>query len=75
MKKFFALVLVVVMMCSVFTMTALADGYQVLSPEQEDVDPDPVSPQTGYEVTIAGIAFVSLACGAVAVTSAKKARE
>ena len=60
------------------SMTAFADAAaEVVSPEHNntDVEADPVSPQTGYAATIAGVAVIALACGAVAVISAKKARE
>lgn len=74
MKKLFSILLIVVMMCSMLSMTAFAE---VVSPEHNntDVEADPVSPQTGYAATIAGVAVIALACGAVAVISAKKARE
>ena len=78
MKKLFSILLIVVMMCSMLSMTAFADaGAEVVSPEHNntDVEADPVSTQTGYAATIAGVAVIALACGTVAVISAKKARE
>lgn len=78
MKKLFSVLLIVVMMCSMLSVTAFADaGAEVVSPEHgnTEVEPDPVSPQTGYASSIAGVAVVALACGAVAVISARKARE
>lgn len=79
MKKLFGILLAIVMMCSVLTATAFADGYDgtVVSPEKNntEVDPSPVSPQTGYSVGAAGVAVIALACGAVAIVSVKKAHE
>ena len=77
MKKLAALLLVAVMACCMLTTTAFADGsYYVESPEYNTSteEPAPTSPQTGYEVGIAGVAAAALLCGAVAVGSAKKAR-
>lgn len=76
MKKLFSILLIVVMMCSMLSMTAFAET-EVISPEHEnsDVNPYEESPQTGYSMGIAGVAVIALACGAVAVVSTKKARE
>ena len=77
MKKLFAVILTVFMLCSVMTSTAFAAKNYVVSPEKEDVDvdPEPVAPQTGYENELAGAAVIALACGAVAIVSVKKVRE
>lgn len=77
MKKLFSILLVAVMMCSMLSMTVFAANENVVSPEHDntDVDSDPVSPQTGYALPIAGVAVIALTCGAVAVISTKKAHE
>lgn len=76
MKKLFSILLIVVMMCSMLSMTAFA-ATTVVSPEYEntDVEPEETSPQTGYSFGIAGVAVIALACGAVALISTKKARK
>ena len=77
MKKFFSILLIVVMMCSMLSLTAFAAPDPVISPEHEnsDTDPNESSPQTGYPIGIAGVAVIALACGAVAVVSTRKARK
>lgn len=73
MKKIVAMLLIVTLICCMFSMTALATD-PVISPEKNNttVDPQPDSPQTGgmpvgIFVAAAGLLF------AVAVVSVKKA--
>ena len=76
-SKILAIVMTLIMACSMLTATAFADGTYVPSPEHNntDVDPNPQSPQTGYEFSIGGLALVSAVCGGVAVVTGKKAHE
>ena len=73
MKKIFAFIAAVTMMCAVLTTTAFADGY-VVSPEPGGNTPPP-SPQTGYETGIGAVAGIALAGGVVAYVSARKLRQ
>lgn len=73
MKKIISMLLIVALICCMFSMTALARD-PVISPEKGNttVDPNPDSPQTGglpvgIFVAAAGLLF------AVAVVSIKKA--
>ena len=76
-SKILAIVMTLIMACSMLTATAFADGTYVPSPEHgnTDVDPNPQSPQTGYEFSIGGLALVAAVCGGVAVVTGKKAHE
>ena len=73
MKKLIAVLLIVILVCSMFSMTALARD-PVISPEQgnTEVDPTPSSPQTGGLPLIVYVAAAMLLC-VVAVVSIKKA--
>ena len=64
-SKILAIVMTLIMACSMLTATAFADGTYVPSPEHNntDVDPNPQSPQTGYEFSIGGLALVAAVCG------------
>ncbi len=78
MKKLFSALLVAVMMCSAFVMTAFAanpNPMHIDSPEIYNAafEEENTSPQTGYPIGIGGVAAVALACGAVAIVSARKA--
>jgi hypothetical protein len=73
MKKILGFLCALVMMCSVLTTTAFADGY-VVSPEPGGNTPPP-SPQTGYETGIGAVAGIALAGGVVAYVSARKLRQ
>ncbi len=73
MKKILGFLFALVMMCSVLTTTAFADGY-VVSPEHGGETP-PSSPQTGYETGIGAVAGIALAGGVVAYVSARKLRQ
>lgn len=75
MKKILAFLLVAIMMCTILTTTAFADGSYVVSPEYEDPDDDPDSPQTGYEAGIGVVIAVALAGGAVAYVTTRKLRQ
>ena len=57
MKKILGFLFALVMMCSVLTTTAFADGY-VVSPEPGG-DTPPSSPQTGYETGIGAVAGIA----------------
>lgn len=73
MKKILGFLFALVMLCSVMTTTAFADGY-VASPEHGGENP-PSSPQTGYETGIGAVAGIALAGGAVAYVSVRKLRQ
>lgn len=72
MKKLIAMLLIVVMVCSLFTMTAFARD-PVVSPEQgnTDVETQPSSPQTGGLPVGVFVAAAALLC-VIAVVSIKK---
>lgn len=73
MKKLIAMLLIVVMICCMFSVTALAaDG--VVSPEKDNttVETQPSSPQTGGLPVSMFIAAAALLC-VVAVVTVKKA--
>ena len=72
MKKIFAFIAAVTMMCAVLTTTAFADAY-IVSPGHGGENP-PSSPQTGYETGIGAVMAVALAGGTVAVVAGSKLR-
>ena len=76
-SKILAIVMTLIMAYNMITTTNLTDGTYVHSPEHDntDVDPNPQSPQTGYEFSIGGLALVAAVCGGVAVVTGKKAHE
>ena len=76
-SKLFAILMVIVMIGSLLTATAFADGTYVPSPEHDntDVDTKPSSPQTGYEFSIGGLVLVAAVCGGVAVAAGRKAHD
>ena len=72
MRKLIAMLLIVVMVCCMFSATVLARD-PVISPEQgnTDVDPVPSTPQTGGLPVGIFVAAAALLC-VVAVVSTKK---
>ncbi len=74
MKKFFALVLAMALICC-FTTAALADS-DVVSPENgnTDVDSNETSPQTGYDFGIESVVLLAVLCGGAALYIGKKVK-
>ena len=72
MKKIFAFVAAVTVMCAILTTTAFADAY-VSSPGHGGETP-PSSPQTGYPVGIGAVMSVALGGGSVAFVAGRKLR-
>ena len=72
MKKLIAMLLIVALVCCMFTMTALARD-PIISPEQgnTDIDTVPQSPQTGGLNIAVYIAAAIVLCG-IAVISIRK---
>ena len=73
-RKALAIFMAVLICCSMLALTAFATD-NVSSPEHgnTDVDPNPPSPQTGYALSVGGIALIAVICGGVAIVSGKKA--